>query len=104
MADAEHTYFFCIMQCVDKTFCNFRLRVNFGQEEPWFAPDGEFKYIGHIPLHERIQGLLPPAQFSDCEVSACDYNDVFYCNFSTRGCNGTDFQMTPLRIQNSRNL
>ncbi|XP_041363926.1 YLP motif-containing protein 1-like [Gigantopelta aegis] len=47
---------------------NCRFRVNLGQEEPWFPPDGDYKYIGQIPLQERVQGQLPPAKFSDCEM------------------------------------
>lgn len=47
--------------------CSFE--VNFGQTDPWYSPPPSFTYVGHVPLSQRVRGILPPAKKADSEVS-----------------------------------
>ncbi|XP_022332049.2 uncharacterized protein LOC111129853 isoform X2 [Crassostrea virginica] len=48
---------------------NVAFECNFGaSEEPWFPLKEEFKFIGQVPLEERVRGTEPPAKKEDCEV------------------------------------
>nr|KAG5714719.1 hypothetical protein BaRGS_000207 [Batillaria attramentaria] len=47
---------------------NCRLKVNFGQMEPWFPPPPGFNYIGQLPLLDRVRGMRAPERKSDCEM------------------------------------
>jgi hypothetical protein len=47
-----------------------RFEVNFGQREPYFPPPTGFTFIDHLPLEEKIRGMISPARKADCEVSA----------------------------------
>lgn len=46
-----------------------RFKVNFGQMDAWYPPPKGFKYIGQLPLTERVRGMIAPASKSDCEVN-----------------------------------
>ena len=48
-----------------------RFEVNFGQREAWFGPPMPgFVFIDHMPLQNRVRGMLSPPRKADCEVSA----------------------------------
>ncbi|BFZ03494.1 hypothetical protein BsWGS_06533 [Bradybaena similaris] len=47
---------------------NCRFKVNFGQMDAWYPPPKGFKYIGQLPLTERVRGMIAPATKSDCEM------------------------------------
>ncbi|ELU18138.1 hypothetical protein CAPTEDRAFT_184820 [Capitella teleta] len=47
---------------------NCRFEVNFGQREPYFPPPSGFTFIEHLPLEERVRGMLSPARKAECEI------------------------------------
>ena len=46
----------------------FRVKVNFGQMDPWFPPPQGFVYISQLPVVERVRGMRCPERKADCEV------------------------------------
>ncbi|CAG5120581.1 unnamed protein product [Candidula unifasciata] len=47
---------------------NCRFKVNFGQMDAWYPPPMGFRYLGQLPLVDRVRGMVPPARKSDCEM------------------------------------
>lgn len=47
---------------------NAAFKVNFGQEQCWSRQPNGFKFIGHVTVGERINGLKAPSKKSNCEM------------------------------------
>ncbi|XP_059145117.1 putative uncharacterized protein DDB_G0282133 [Physella acuta] len=47
---------------------NCKVRVNFGQRDPWFPLPEGFEFIGKFPIADLVPGQVPPEINRDCEV------------------------------------
>ena len=48
---------------------NIKFKCNFGAEDSWFPPLDDYKFVGLVPVDERINGAKRPEKREDCEVS-----------------------------------
>ncbi|XP_066970862.1 tigger transposable element-derived protein 1-like isoform X1 [Macrobrachium rosenbergii] len=48
---------------------NYTFKVNFGSEYPWFQPMARYRFVGQIPLEERVLGSQGPKTRQDSESS-----------------------------------